>query len=210
MCRWARSAGAGNCGWWTGGAWPSALAAAASATWKRSRTRPEKSGSPAARRRSDRRGGGRAWQRDRVDREGVAAWVAAYERAWREGDVAGVAGPFTEDTRYRRSPYEPSSVGHAEVRAFWREDEGQAFTVMAEPDRPVAAVARRWGFPDPSWFARRLRAAYGVSPREWRALTRGRQASTGPYSPAGAPRPPATRSATTREATQACTCPVPL
>ena len=68
-----------------------------------------------------------------VDRAGVEAWVAAYERAWRDGDVAGVAGLFTEDARYRRSPYEPPSVGHAGIRAFWREDEGQAFTVTAEP-----------------------------------------------------------------------------
>ncbi|MGY1773834.1 helix-turn-helix domain-containing protein [Blastococcus sp. SYSU D00813] len=34
--------------------------------------------------------------------------------------------------------------------------------------RPIAAVARRWGFSDPSHFSRRFRAEYGTSPREWR------------------------------------------
>ncbi|WP_063835838.1 helix-turn-helix domain-containing protein [Streptomyces griseus] len=39
----------------------------------------------------------------------------------------------------------------------------------------VAAVAHRWGFSSPAHFSRTFRAAYGVSPREWRALhtTRG-------------------------------------
>jgi AraC-like DNA-binding protein len=34
---------------------------------------------------------------------------------------------------------------------------------------PLAVVARRWGFTDASSFARMFRAAYGMSPREWRA-----------------------------------------
>jgi AraC-like DNA-binding protein len=37
---------------------------------------------------------------------------------------------------------------------------------------PIAAVARRWGFTDASSFGRSFRAAYGVSPREWRDLPR--------------------------------------
>jgi AraC-like DNA-binding protein len=32
----------------------------------------------------------------------------------------------------------------------------------------IAAVARQWGFTDPTHFGRRFRAAYGLSPREWR------------------------------------------
>jgi ketosteroid isomerase-like protein len=40
-----------------------------------------------------------------VERDGVMRWVAEYERAWRNADVAGVARLFTEDARYRRSPY---------------------------------------------------------------------------------------------------------
>ncbi|MFE4512983.1 helix-turn-helix domain-containing protein [Kitasatospora sp. NPDC056783] len=34
----------------------------------------------------------------------------------------------------------------------------------------VSAVAQRWGFANPAHFSRSFRAAYGVSPREWRAL----------------------------------------
>ncbi|MBF6301437.1 helix-turn-helix domain-containing protein [Nocardia amamiensis] len=37
--------------------------------------------------------------------------------------------------------------------------------------RTISMIARRWGFRDPSHFARRFRAAYGLSPREWRRVT---------------------------------------
>lgn len=36
------------------------------------------------------------------------------------------------------------------------------------PVDPLASIARHWGFADPSSFARIFRAAYGMSPREWR------------------------------------------
>ncbi|WP_426404969.1 helix-turn-helix domain-containing protein [Streptomyces sp. R-07] len=45
----------------------------------------------------------------------------------------------------------------------------------------VAAVAHRWGFTSPAHFSRVFRAAYGVPPREWRALhTPQRQGFTAP------------------------------
>ncbi|MFC5003170.1 AraC family transcriptional regulator [Dactylosporangium cerinum] len=31
----------------------------------------------------------------------------------------------------------------------------------------ISATARRWGFTDPRHFARRFRAAYGITPSEW-------------------------------------------
>jgi AraC-like DNA-binding protein len=34
--------------------------------------------------------------------------------------------------------------------------------------RPIGVVARRWGFADPTHFGRRFRAAYGVTPGQWR------------------------------------------
>ncbi|MFD8249369.1 helix-turn-helix domain-containing protein [Nocardia sp. NPDC059691] len=43
---------------------------------------------------------------------------------------------------------------------------------LTRPDqkhRTIAMIARRWGFRDPSHFARRFRAAYGLTPREWRS-----------------------------------------
>ena len=36
--------------------------------------------------------------------------------------------------------------------------------------RTIAAVAAGWGFKDPTHFARRFRAAYGLLPQEWRRL----------------------------------------
>ncbi|MFE9868794.1 helix-turn-helix domain-containing protein [Streptomyces sp. NPDC005506] len=44
----------------------------------------------------------------------------------------------------------------------------------------IEAVARRWGFTDMSNFGRIFRAAYGVSPREWRLLTAREQPDTVP------------------------------
>ncbi|MFB9465478.1 helix-turn-helix domain-containing protein [Streptomyces cinereospinus] len=38
--------------------------------------------------------------------------------------------------------------------------------------RGVAVVARRWGFADPTHFSHRFKAAYGVSPRDWRRMAR--------------------------------------
>ncbi|MGH3972574.1 MAG: helix-turn-helix domain-containing protein [Pseudonocardiaceae bacterium] len=36
----------------------------------------------------------------------------------------------------------------------------------------IAAVARSLGFSDPGHFARRFRAAYGLSPSEWQRIRR--------------------------------------
>jgi AraC-like DNA-binding protein len=40
-------------------------------------------------------------------------------------------------------------------------------------DRSIAMVARRWGFTDPSYFSRRFRRAFGLTPRDWRAMEPG-------------------------------------
>jgi AraC-like DNA-binding protein len=34
----------------------------------------------------------------------------------------------------------------------------------------IGAVARRWGFSDPTHFSRRFRTAFGVSPRQWSSV----------------------------------------
>lgn len=60
-------------------------------------------------------------------------WVGEYERAWRTGDVGAVARLFTDEARYRTSPYSESKVGHAEIGAFWLDDAGRTFTVTAQP-----------------------------------------------------------------------------
>ncbi|WP_406272222.1 AraC family transcriptional regulator [Nocardia sp. NBC_00881] len=46
-------------------------------------------------------------------------------------------------------------------------------TDSTNPDdmhRTIAMILRRWGFRDPSYFVRRFRAAYGLSPWEWRRV----------------------------------------
>ncbi|ROS74457.1 nuclear transport factor 2 family protein [Cellulomonas sp. PhB143] len=68
-----------------------------------------------------------------MDHDRVNAWVAAYERAWREDDAGAVPRLFTEDARYSRSPYDHALVGHAEIADFWTADAGATFSMTAEP-----------------------------------------------------------------------------
>ena len=65
-------------------------------------------------------------------------WVAGYERAWRAEDGDAIPTLFTEDARYRRSPYEDSIVGHAAITAFWlgEDEDGEVWTM----DASVVAV----------------------------------------------------------------------
>jgi SnoaL-like domain len=68
-----------------------------------------------------------------VDRDDVLRWVAEYERAWCEGDVAAVPRLFADGARYRSSPYAEPRTGHAAIQEFWLDDEGRTFTMTAEP-----------------------------------------------------------------------------
>jgi AraC-like DNA-binding protein len=43
-------------------------------------------------------------------------------------------------------------------------------TLPESRHRPIAVVARRWGFSDPTHFSRRFRAAYGLTPSDWRRI----------------------------------------
>lgn len=47
---------------------------------------------------------------------------------------------------------------------------------LADPGsahRTIAAIAREWCFPNPTYFARRFRIEFGLAPREWRSLALG-------------------------------------
>ncbi|MEU9124481.1 helix-turn-helix domain-containing protein [Streptomyces sp. NPDC048506] len=86
------------------------------------------------------------------------------------------------------SPERIAHAHHISVRYLHRLFEGEGVTVsrlvqqrrleacareLARRGRTaptVSAVAQRWGFVNPAHFSRIFRAAYGVSPREWRAL----------------------------------------
>jgi AraC-like DNA-binding protein len=53
-----------------------------------------------------------------------------------------------------------------------RLDAARAYlTSPAGRRRSIAATARAHGFPDPSHFTRRFKAAYGLTPRDWQRLT---------------------------------------
>jgi ketosteroid isomerase-like protein len=101
---------------------------------------------------SDKETGTAGGQTVSVTRDEVLSWVSAYERAWRDGDLGAVESLFTEQATYRESPYEPSHVGHDDIRAFWLTDEGKTFTVDAavvavEGDTAVVRLEVRYDDP---------------------------------------------------------------
>ncbi|MEU1290600.1 helix-turn-helix domain-containing protein [Kitasatospora sp. NPDC005856] len=85
------------------------------------------------------------------------------------------------------SPEMIARAHHISVRYLHRLFEGEGVTVSRLVQRlrldacarelarrgrtapTVSAVAQRWGFVNPAHFSRTFRAAYGVSPREWRS-----------------------------------------
>ncbi|HMO12013.1 MAG TPA: nuclear transport factor 2 family protein [Actinotalea sp.] len=76
-----------------------------------------------------------------MGRDEVMAWVAAYERTWRDNDLDGLAEVFTPDARYLHSPYEEPLVGLDAIRADWPDP--TPFTLDVEPvavDGEVAVV----------------------------------------------------------------------
>jgi ketosteroid isomerase-like protein len=80
-------------------------------------------------------------------------WVDGYIDAWRAEDPQGVERLFTEDARYRRSPYEKSNVGHDAIKAFWLADAGESFAVRAVPvavDGQSAVVRLDVAYGDPA------------------------------------------------------------
>jgi AraC-like DNA-binding protein len=97
------------------------------------------------------------------------------------------------DTRLWDRSLTPATVAeaqHISVRYLHKLFEGQGSTIgrwiqhrrleearreLAAPESAgltVSAVARRWGFANATHFSRSFRAAYGMSPRDWRSRTR--------------------------------------
>jgi hypothetical protein len=73
---------------------------------------------------------------------------------------AGVERLFTENARYRRSPYEESEVGLEAIKAFWLADAGETFDVRAAPvavDGHAAVVRLDLSYHDP------VQQEYGTS-----------------------------------------------
>ena len=74
-----------------------------------------------------------------MDRAGVAAWIEAYEHAWRTAGTASLKDLFSEDASYRMSPYESPALGLAEIGELW-ERERSGPDEEFELDREVVAV----------------------------------------------------------------------
>jgi SnoaL-like domain len=51
-------------------------------------------------------------------------WIERYGRAWEMADEASIVTLFTEDARYRSSPFREPHVGHDEIRAYWQRATG--------------------------------------------------------------------------------------
>jgi ketosteroid isomerase-like protein len=79
----------------------------------------------------------------------VMAWVADYERSWRDGDAAGLDRLFTEDARYLRSAYDdPGLNGLDEIRATWVDDSPFTFTAeLVAVDGSTAVVRAEVKYP---------------------------------------------------------------
>lgn len=90
-----------------------------------------------------------------MDRQHAAAWVAAYERAWRSPGTDGLAEIFTADAVYRPGPYHDPIVGLADIGRMWEEeregpDEDFEMTseiVAVDGDAAVVRVEVRYGRP---------------------------------------------------------------
>jgi len=85
----------------------------------------------------------------------VAAWLAAYERAWRAPGTGALAVLFTPDAIYLQGPYDNPVCGLAAIGRMWeaeRESPDEVFEmgssiVAVEDDTAVARVEVRYGDP---------------------------------------------------------------
>jgi ketosteroid isomerase-like protein len=85
----------------------------------------------------------------------VMAWVAAYERAWREQDADGLDALFTPDALYLRSAYDEGLRGLDAIRGFWRDDTPFTMTaspVMVDGDQALVRVEVHYGGEPPHEF----------------------------------------------------------
>jgi hypothetical protein len=91
----------------------------------------------------------------RTTPEAVAAWVAAYEAAWRAPRTEALAELFIEDATYQPSPFSDPLRGLGQIAEMWvaeRDGPDDAFTmtsevVAASDSRAVVRVEVEYGPP---------------------------------------------------------------
>jgi ketosteroid isomerase-like protein len=90
-----------------------------------------------------------------VDRAGVEAWVAGYERAWRTPGTTGLAELFAGDVTYLYDPYEEPVRGLAALGPWWeegRDGPDEVFTMTTDVvavDGDVAVVRAEVAYGEP-------------------------------------------------------------
>ena len=70
-----------------------------------------------------------------MDREQVAGWVAAYERAWRAPGTQELGEIFTDEATYLQGPYRSPVVGLPAIARMWeaeRDSPDEAFRMSSE------------------------------------------------------------------------------
>lgn len=86
----------------------------------------------------------------------MSQWVTRYEDAWRAPGTAGLAGLFTQDASYLKSPYEPPVVGLDAIERMWeaeREGPDETFTLATDiiaVDGPTAVIRAEVHYGNPS------------------------------------------------------------
>lgn len=87
-----------------------------------------------------------------VDRTTVLAWIDRYELAWRSPGTTSLDELFAPEATYRTAPFEAPFTGLAAIRALWKSESEESFTldrevVAVDGDVAVARLEVRYGRP---------------------------------------------------------------
>jgi ketosteroid isomerase-like protein len=74
-----------------------------------------------------------------LTRQGVAEWVAAYERAWRTAGTESLTELFTEEATYLQQPFAEPVVGLEAIARMWEAEREGPDEVFAM-EREIVAV----------------------------------------------------------------------
>jgi len=92
---------------------------------------------------------------ERMDRQRVADWIAAYERAWRTPGTEPLGALFTTDATYLQGPYREPVAGLPAIARMWeaeRDGPTEVFRMTSEivavdGDTAVARIEVWYGDP---------------------------------------------------------------